>query len=398
MIDPHDAYQIILQNTIPLPQSRIALSDAYGYTLAEDINADRDFPPTDRTAVDGFAVRSDDIRDCPCTLRLIGEVPAGKPATQPVVPGTCIRVLTGSGIPPQADSVVMVEETSEHDGQITFPNSAKPGGNIRKKGEEALAGDILVGAGTVLGPIQTGICASVGKAELTVFSKPRVLVICTGEELRRAGESVADHQIRDVNGPALKAALDGAGFPGSKHVLLSDNMELISREISRGTREADVILLTGGVSVGTYDYVPKALKEAGGVIHFHNVAVKPGKPFLYASIGAVHVFGLPGNPMSVLTGFYEFVLPALKRLAGVPLTRCKFINEVQLLRAVRSKKDRYHLIPAKVYWDYRVPGAEPLKTHGSADIIAAVKADGVVVVPPDEELPKGAFIEFHPWK
>lgn len=399
MITPDKAFHFILQNTIPLPHTSIPLVESQGYTLAEDVFADRDFPPTDRTAVDGFAVRMQDIHDCPCTLRLIGEVPAGKPAEMPVQPGTCIRVLTGGAIPPLADAVIKVEETSAQDGNITFLRETKPGANIRKRGEEAQKGDTLIAAGTVLRPVHVGICASVGKDPVAVVKKPRVLVLCTGEELRRAGDAVQDHQIRDANGPALQAALTGAGLKDVQQKLLSDDMELISNEIKESAGRFDVVLLTGGVSVGTYDYVPRALEKAGATVHFHNVAMKPGKPFLYATLeNRVHVFGLPGNPLSVITGFYEFVLPALRRLSGVPLTLCRQTSQVQLLRSVSAKKERVHLIPVKVYWDYRIPGAEPLKPLGSADIIAVSNADGVIIVPPDEELPKGAFIEFHPWR
>ena len=399
MITPDKAFQLILQNTIPLPHTSIPLIASRGYTLAEDVFADRDFPPADRTAVDGFAVRMQDIHDCPCTLRLIGEVPAGKPASQAVEPGACIRVLTGGAIPPLADAVIKVEDTSAQDGNITFLKETKPGSNIRNRGEEARKGDTLIVAGTVLRPVHVGICASVGKDPVAVVSKPRVLVLCTGEELKRTGDAVLDYQIRDANGPALLAALDSAGFEDVEQKLLSDDMELISREIRESAGRFDVMLLTGGVSVGTYDYVPKALEKAGAAVQFHNVAMKPGKPFLYATIGdRVHVFGLPGNPLSVITSFYEFVLPALRRFSGVPLTLCRQTSQVQLLRAVGAKKERVHLIPVKVYWDYRIPGAEPLKPLGSADIIAVSKADGVIVVPPGEELPKGAFIEFHPWR
>ena len=399
MLPPGEAYQRILSNINPLEKITFSLDQSPGFTLAEDIVADRDFPAADRSGMDGFAVRSEDIETCPATLRLIGEVPAGKPAVQAVEPGTCIRILTGANVPPGADTVVKVEDTSEADGMVTIEKSPDPGANIRKKGEEAPKDAVLLPVGTVLGPAQIGLCAAVGRETLTVFRRPRVLVLCTGEELKDIGETVADHQIRDSNGPILHAALTGAGYAPVTRKLLPDDRELIARELSRSARRYDVILLTGGVSVGEYDYVPGALEDAGATIRLHNVAVKPGKPLLYATFGEkVHVIGLPGNPVSVMTGFFDFVLPALKRLCGVPEESCRPSFPVRLAGAARRDHVRYRLTLAKIKWTDSGPLAEPQKSHGSGDLVAGTKADGIVVVPPGTEVvPEGTVVEFHPW-
>ncbi|MFC1511836.1 gephyrin-like molybdotransferase Glp [Candidatus Latescibacterota bacterium] len=399
MLTPGEAYQRILSHIKPLGKISRPLDQSQGFTLAEDIAADRDSPAADRSAMDGYAVRSEDIETCPAPLRLIGEVPAGKPAGQAVEPGTCIRILTGANIPPNADTVVKIENTSEADGIVTIRESPGPGANIRKRGEEALKGTVLLPTGTVLGPAQIGLCAAVGRDTLTVFRRPRVLVLCTGEELKETGETVADHQIRDSNGPMLYAALMDSGYTSVTRKLLPDDRTLIAREMQESARQYDVVLLTGGVSVGKYDYVPASLEEAGATIHLHNVAVKPGKPLLYATIeDSLHVIGLPGNPVSVITGFYDFVLPALKCLSGVPREMCRLSFSVRLAGAVKPDRERYRLTLAKLTWDTAGPLAYPQKSHGSGDLVAGVKADGIVVVPPGtQDIREGTVIEFHPW-
>ena len=400
MITPYDALNLILKNIHPLKVVSKPLSESHGYILAEEVSADRDMPPADRSAMDGFAVRSSDLTHCPCSLHLAGEVPAGSPALQTVLPGTCVRVLTGANIPPGADSVVMVEETEETGDIVTFRNPAKPGSNIRRQGEESKKGDILFSEGTVLGAAQIGLCAAVGKAELKVYSRPGVAVLCTGKELLDASESVQPHQIRDSNGPALCTALSTWGFTEITHNILPDNLEVITEELNRITALNDIVLLTGGVSVGEYDFVPEAVNRIGATIHFHKVAMKPGKPHLYATLpGNRHLFGLPGNPLSVLTGFYEFVLPALRRLSGMAEERCRTSVYLPLSNSVSSKKDRVRFILAKLHWNAKGPEAEPLISRGSADLTAGSKADGVIVVPENTgEIPSGAIAEFRPWR
>ena len=212
MITPQNAFEIILNNIHFLGVVTKPLNESMGYLLAEEIFTDRDLPPANRSAMDGFAVRAKDLAELPCTLRLIGEVPAGSPASQKVLSGTCIRVLTGAVIPPDADTVVIVEETEESGDNVTFLKPLKKGSNIRWQGEEARKGELLFGTGTVLGAAQIGLCATVGKAELKVFSRPRIVLLCTGKELRDASEPVQTHEIRNSNGPALLTALFEKGY------------------------------------------------------------------------------------------------------------------------------------------------------------------------------------------
>ena len=400
MISPDDALKIILKNIHPLEKVSRPLNKSPGYTLAEEIFADRDSPAADRSAMDGYAVRFTDIAQCPSSLNLTGEVSAGSPERPEVLHGTCVRVLTGAIIPPGADTVVRVEDTTETNSIVVFHKIIKSGSNIRKQGEEAKKGDLLFSPGTVLGAAQIGLCAAVGKAELNVYSRPRVAVLSTGKELRDAAESVQVHEIRDSNGPSLRAALSIWGFTEITQEVSPDDVEVIEKDLSKLSKRHEVILITGGVSVGIYDFVPEAVERIGATIHFHSVAMKPGKPFLYATLpDNRHVFGLPGNPLSAMTGFYEFVLPALRRLSGMGEMECMSSMFLPLSHSVSSKKDFVRFVIANVQWNSNGPLVEPLKSHGSADLIAGIGADGVIFVPVNAgEIPAGSLVEFRPWR
>lgn len=400
LISLRTAREIVLRHVRPLKAIRKSLTDVAGCCLAEDVRADRDLPPADRSAMDGYAVRSDDLSSCPCKLRLVGEVAAGSSARPKVRPGCCVRVLTGANVPPGADTVVMVEQTSQTDDVVTIKKPVEAGANIRKRGEEAAKGAILLTKGTLLGPAQIGLCASVGKAGPRVHPRPRVAVLCTGEELRDATQRVQAHELRDSNGPALQAALRAHGCAEATHQVVPDDPTILASMLRQAAVEHDVIVLTGGVSVGKYDYVPDAVTGIGAIIRFHGVRMKPGKPGLYATLrGRCHIFGLPGNPLSVLTGFHEFVLPALRRMSGVAVEDCRPSLRVPLSRPVCAKSGRTEFMLARLVWDRSWPSAIPLKSHGSADLVAGTQADGAVVIPANvRELPAGTLVEFRPWR
>ena len=400
MIDPHNALKIIFGNTHPLSALSRPLIESFGYTLAEDIHSDRDQPASDRSAMDGYAVISSDLSECPCSLRIIGEIPAGTPARTHVTPGTCVRIYTGANIPAGADTVVKVEDTEERADSVQFNESTEQGTNIRRRGEEALKDALLLPRGTILGPVQTGLAATVGKENVNVIAHPRIAVISTGSELRDIGDAVDSHEIRDSNGPSLRAAISLSGYTDISFQRLPDNVKTIAEEMERVTSQNDVTILTGGVSVGKYDYVPEAVKAVGASIRFHRVAMKPGRPILYATLpGNRHIFGLPGNPLSVLNGFYAFVLPALSRLAGVDEELCRQSITLPLYHTVVSKKDLVRYVLARITGNSAGPVAEPLDSMGSADLAAGRQADGVVVLPANRgEIEEGSRVEFLPWR
>jgi len=399
LISPREALQIVMGRVRPLPTERVPPALAAGRFLAEQVRARRDMPPADRSAMDGYAVRSADLADVPRALRLVGEVAAGSGARPRVRPGACVRILTGANVPPGADAVVMQEHTATAGRTVTFSAGAEPGENIRRRGEVAAAGDVLLAAGTFLGPAQVGLAAATGKAAIRVRRRARVAVLVTGGEVREPAQRVGAHQLFDSNGPALTAALAAAGAADVTGRIVPDDPSALAARLRRATAR-DVIIVTGGVSVGCYDYVPEAVRRIGATVRFHGVAMKPGRPQLYATFGrGGHLFGLPGNPQSVLVGFHEFVLPALRRLAGAPPPACQSVLSVKLGGTVRSRGDRAAYCPARLAWTVNGVVAEPIASCGSGDVAAAGQADGTVIVPPGtRRLDAGETVEFRPWR
>ncbi len=400
LITPTKALGIILEQVGPLKALRLPLSQATGHCLAEELRSDRDQPAADRSAMDGFAVRSSDLGKCPCELSLIGEVAAGSPARPRVRPGTCVRVLTGANVPAGADAVAIVEQTKESDSGVIFSRPVKAGANIRKRGEEAKKGSILLKRGRLLGAAQIGLCATVGKARPKVYARPRVTVLCTGQELCQVGERVGRHELRDSNGPSLTAALALWGYQGITHKVVPDNPKALAAKLKRAVREHDVVILSGGVSVGKYDFVPEAVQLAGGRIRFHGVAMRPGKPELYATLGGNrHIFGLPGNPLSMMTGFYEFALPALRRMSGLELKLCQPCLRLPLAADGQALAKLVRFVLAKLVSNKKGLSLMPLKSHGSGDLVSGGSADGVIILPRKAgTIAAGSVVAFRPWR
>ncbi len=399
-IPPKEALRIVLEKVRPLQLVTRPLAEAVGYCLARDVRADRDLPPTDRSAMDGYAVRSGDVRLCPCRLELVGEVSAGSGARPTVRRGQCSGILTGAVVPPGTDAVVKVEETREADGFVNILRPARRGLNIRRRAENASKGTVVLPKGTVLGPAQIALAATVGLTTVKVRRMPIVAVLSTGQELRTAGQKVRPYQLRDANGPSLVAALGIAGCRDAVCRIVPDDPDVMVEELDAALAAHDVVVITGGVSVGKYDFVPQAIKRCGATVHFHGVAIKPGKPQLYATLrGNRHLFGLPGNPLSALAGFHLFVLPALRRLMGVDANRCRPFVYLPLTRGVRVTRKRTELILARLASGRGAKGLVPLTSRGSADLISAAGADGVFLLPGDvKQIPKGALVEFIPWR
>ena len=399
-ISPRKAWGIIRSCVKPLGSIRKPLREAFGYCLAQDVRADGDMPPADRSAMDGYAFRAADLNGYPCNLRFVGEVAAGSSSRPAIRPGCCAAVLTGANIPPGGDTVVKIELTSLKDGIVSILEPVTPFMNVRKRGEEAAKGDVLLGAGTVLAPAGVGVCAAAGLANPRVHRRPKIALLCTGEELRDVSQPVAAHQTRDSNGPVMQAILAAAGFDSVTHEIVPDDPQLSVDALKRATGSGDVTILTGGVSVGKYDYVPDAVKAIGATVRFYKIRMKPGKPLLYATRGRNgHIFALPGNPVSVLTSMYAFVLPALLRLSGLSEEKCVISLRLPLTRKIRSKSGRSLMALARVVNRRSGPAVTPVDSVGSADITAAAAADGVVVIPAAKtELPAGSIVEFQPWR
>jgi molybdopterin molybdotransferase len=363
-------------------------------------------PPADRSAMDGYAVRSADLRAPSTSLRLTGEIAAGSAQRPRVGPMTCVRILTGANVPPGADAVVMLEQTEERGDRVTVLGTIERGANIFKRGEDARKGAVLLRKGTQLGPLQIGVCAAVGKSLPRVHRLPLIGFICTGRELRDAADRVRPHETRNSNGPALCAAVEQCGYGLAAYCSVPDDPGRLTTVLRRIARRCDLIALTGGVSVGRYDYVREAVERIGARVRFHGVAMKPGKPLLYATLPRNrHIFGLPGNPLSAMTGFCEFALPALRRLAGARLggqagaEGCRPALHLPLARQVASRGGRLRFVLGRILWSENGPQLQPVESHSSADLAAGGIADGVIAVPADMKLlRRGAVAEFHPWR
>jgi len=307
----------LLEGCEPLTPTEVALEEALGSVLAGDVVADHDLPPFANTAMDGYAVRAADTAAAPCTLEVVGTVAAG-PAGGPLVGrGQAARIMTGAPLPQGADAVVMVERTRVVDGgaRVEVGEAVAPGSFVRRPGEDVVAGDVVLVAGTRLGPAQLGVLASLGQHRVVVHPPAVVGVLSTGDELQVDPGPLAPGCIRDSNGPALRALVRAAGFVAVDLGTAPDDLDAIVAALEAGVAACDAVLCTGGVSVGDFDYVTAALATLGEASAW-SVAVRPGKPLAHVRVGTTPVFGLPGNPVSSMVSFELFAHPVLRALSA----------------------------------------------------------------------------------
>jgi molybdopterin molybdotransferase len=403
MLTPLTAAREAVFSHLPRPEVEdVPVTAAGGRFLAADVTADRELPPADRSAMDGFAVRAGDLASPPVELVCVAEVAAGSDARPEVASGTCARIFTGANVPPGADTVAIVEETEvAGSGRVRFLTSPRRGANIRRRGEDAARGQVLLTRGTRLGGSQISACAAVGADPLRVHRVPSVAVLSTGAELRDPSEAVLPHEIRNSNGPALIAALGQVGVHRTVDLGgVEDELEAIRARVVRGVEECAALIVTGGVSKGDYDLVPDAIEAAGGRIHLHGVRMKPGKPFLFATAGRdVPVFALPGNPMSVLSSFWELVAPALLVMMGDPEHDVWRIP-ARLTDRVAVRGSRTVLLPVHLEADREGEGflATPVRDRSSADLAAGARANGTIrLEPEDSPFAAHTIVEAHPW-
>ena len=394
-----DARRLLLDDVAALDAEDRGLLDAAGCVLAEPVVADRDLPPTDRSAMDGFAVRASDCDRPGCVVPVDGEVRAGEPAGSPLPPGTARRIYTGGVIPPGADCVVMVELTREDRaaGTVELREQPAAGQHVRHRAEDLRQGHVVLEPGAVIQPAEVATLASLGRTRVRVVRRPRVAVLSTGDEVVPASSTPEPHQVRNSNAWSLVAQLAEMELCGTDLGIVPDRPEALDAAIARGLA-FDVLLLTGGVSVGEYDLVAEALGRAGMRRLFHRVAMKPGKPVLAGRCGGCLVVGLPGNPVSAFTGFLVLVAPALRVLSGLPRARSGPL-EVPATAASRFRRspDRTTFHLARVE-----PGrpwtAAAVRTSGSGDVPALRLANAFAVTEPGRgALEEGEPIPAIPW-
>jgi molybdopterin molybdotransferase len=305
----------VASSCAPLPAEPVAVEDAAGRVLAADLRAAADVPRFDNSAMDGFAVRSDASSG---SLLVVDEARAGAPASRTLAAGEAIRISTGAAMPAGADAVAPVEQAQEADGRVTLAAAVEPGQHVRRAGEDLRAGSVVLEAGTLLGPGALSVAVGAGAGSLPCARRPRVAVLCTGDELRPPGSSLAAGEIHNSNGPMLAALAAQAGAAVVAVETVRDARAATEAALAAALADADVLVLSGGVSVGPHDHVKPALAALGVEQRFWRVDLQPGKPTWFGTRGAQLVFGLPGNPVSSFVTFALFARPALRALQGAP--------------------------------------------------------------------------------
>lgn len=333
-----DALARILADVSPVSGAEtVGVRDALGRVLDADVVSTIDVPAHTNSAMDGFALRGDDLLpDTETALDVIGTAAAGRPFRGLVAAGQCVRILTGAPLPEGADTVVMQEQVARDGDTAIIGAGQRPGQHVRRAGEDIARGDVALAAGALLMPAQLGMLASVGVGEVSVRRRPRVAFFSTGDELRSVGESLDAGQIYDSNGYTIYGMLSRAGVEVIDMGIVRDDPADIEKALSRAAAKADAIVTSGGVSVGDADYVKDTLEKTGSV-GFWKVAMKPGRPLAFGRIGDALFFGLPGNPVSAMVTYYQLVQPALLALAGTP-DRGQPLTVTAVLREPLRKK------------------------------------------------------------
>jgi molybdopterin molybdotransferase len=382
VISVEKALEAVLAHSRPLGKEDVPLAGALGRYLAEDVAADLDIPPFDRAMMDGYAVRAADTAQAPAVLRVVGQVRAGQLPATALAPAEAIQIMTGAPVPAGADAVQQVEKTRAlGDGRVEIAEPAEPGQNVAPRGCEVRAGTTVLEAGRRVDAAAVAVLATAGRARVGVGRRPRVALLVTGDELVEAASRPTGGQIRNANGPAVLAQIENAGALGVPLGVAPDDSDRIAAAVEPGF-EADVLVLSGGVSAGAFDLVEAVLARFGVEVFFERVAIKPGAPLVFGRRGETLVFGLPGNPVSAMVTFDVFVRAALERLQGGRGTPRPLV-EVVLEGPAKNRSRRKAYLPAVV----RPVGARlvalPLRSAGSADVFAHVRANALVVLEAD---------------
>lgn len=385
MLAVEEALSIVLNHCRPRAAEETSLSPrALGCILGEEIASDLDLPPFDKALMDGFAVRAADVGEDRCELPVAAEVMAGQipPA---LVAGQAIRIMTGAPIPDGADAVIRVEQTAMIAAdRVQFQGPRpKPGQFILRRGAEMKRGDIVLRSGTEITPQILGLLASVGRTAVRLIAPPSVCVMATGDELVEASQTPGPGQLRNSNGPMLVAQVTTTGASVRSLGIAPDERETMTAMI-RDALTSDIVILSGGVSMGKRDLVPEVLQELGVAAHVHQVAMKPGKPFFFGTRGETLVFGLPGNPVSSFCCFELFVRPAIRRLAGYaepgPLWQ-----EAALAEDFSHASDRPTYHPARLQQRGGANEVKPVAWFGSPDLRAVAGANALMLLPPGSQ-------------
>ncbi|MCX5784829.1 MAG: molybdopterin molybdotransferase MoeA [Elusimicrobia bacterium] len=395
MITFETALKNIFKNTLPLRAEKISIEHAVGRVLLEDICSALDMPPFDKSAVDGYAVKAADLRKTPETLRCIGLVQAGDVFKGKAGGGECVKIMTGAPLPAGMDSVVMVEDTAEAGGLVKFSKAVKKGDNVCVLGEDIKKSCKILARGTVISVSHIAVLAAVGRSLVKTGAMPKVALINTGGEIVPPGAKLGKNRIYNSNGPMLCTLLKSDGI-AAVPIIVKDDAKKLKAAFAKALK-SDIVLISGGVSMGDYDLVPAVLKSLGVREIFHKVKVKPGKPLFFGRKGGTIVFGIPGNPVSNFLAYLAFIRPAILKMSRRGVYAPEFKTGVCagrftpntprkafVLSKVREKEGKYTLTA--------------VLNNGSADILALSRADGFTVVDEGKVLEKNEKARFISWK
>ncbi len=398
MLTPAQAETLIEQHLVCLPIESLPLTQAAGAVLRENIYAERDQPPFDRVAMDGIALTTAGAADSVGRLRVAGMQAAGDPPQTLTDPASCIEIMTGAMLPRGCDAVVPVEQVQRTGDMAEIGRKpVQPWQNVHRRGSDCRQGALLLAAGTRLSAPEVAIAAGAGMARVRVSAQPMIVVISTGNELVEPGEVIEPHQVRRSNAYGITASLRQHGFTRVADDHLRDDEEELTARLGFHLRTHDVLILSGGVSMGRLDLVPKVLEKLGVSLVFHHVAQRPGKPMWFGvSQSGPAVFALPGNPVSTMVCLSRYVLPALRAAMGESPGEARRIalNEPVVVKAPLA----FYLPVKLVHDDWGRTSAEPCPTNGSGDFTALAGTQGFVELPPGPNTwPKGFVARFYRW-
>ena len=399
MLSYTDARQKVIEVAASLPrpllQTKVEIEQAFGRILAEPILSDRDYPPFDRSTRDGFAVRAADAQSPGARLECIGELRAGGNFEATVQPGQCVEIMTGASVPRGADAVVMIEHVKREGPMITLDRTAQRGDHIVLRGSEARRGSLLIAPKTRLGYAEMALAAQAGATSLSVFAAPRLAILSTGDEVVDARSKPGPLQVRNSNGISIEILARTAGAEAIQLGNAPDEKGALRAAMERGLA-ADILVLSGGVSMGKYDLVEQVLADLGADFHFTGVEIRPGRPAVFGTCRNKLVFGLPGNPVSTMVTFELFVLPAVDVFSGA-IPRPLPVFRAKLATQVREKGPITHFLPARIEWEGREARVTQLPWQGSGDIVALALANGFLIVGPERpEISPGEWVDVLP--
>jgi molybdenum cofactor synthesis domain-containing protein len=393
MITVDQALNIVLASVAPLGTEAIELDDVLGRIVGQDIRADLDLPPFDRARMDGFAVRSADVAAAPVTLRVIGEVAAGASFDRDVGPGQAVKIFTGAPMPHGADAVQMIEVTTQSGDEVLIKEPVTSGQFVTPRASEVEAGSLITEQGRQIGPAEMSVLASFGYARPCVAIRPRIAVLATGSELVEVSTKPRGAQIRNSNSYTIASYAARAGAAARSLGTIQDTPEATRRALQDTTGKYDIVITSGGVSMGDYDLVKASLAELGAEIFFDKVAIRPGKPTVFAKLDSTFYFGLPGNPVSTSVTFNVFARPAIRKMLGDLDPLLPTVGAIAA-RDIKDSSNRRSFLPGRLNIEQGRALVTPLKWGGSSDLVAFMNANALIIVPEEtHEIAQGGLVD-----